>query len=99
MASLTLPSLFTCHPTNFRPAENSYVQIVNLHGTIKTALHSLCILQERGGAKDIFFKGKILEDAPTSYRIFDNPPLEQKKTYNHRPPPPPPRSVDEESEI
>ena len=40
-----------------------------------------------GGAKDIFFKGKILEDAPTSYRIFDNPPLEQKKKYNHRPPP------------
>ena len=36
MASLTLLSLFTRHPTNFRPSENPYVQVLNLHGTIKT---------------------------------------------------------------
>ena len=36
MASLTLFSLFTRHPTNFRPSENPYAQVVNLHGTIKT---------------------------------------------------------------
>ena len=36
MASLTLFSLFTRHPTNFRASENPYAQVVNLHGTIKT---------------------------------------------------------------
>ena len=48
-------------------------------------LHSLCILQ--GGPK-IFFKGaKVFHiPPPTSYRIFDILPLEQKKKL--QPPPP-----------
>ena len=125
MASLTLLSLFTRHPTNFRPSENPYVQVLNLHGTIKTVRKFISLAVQKperqsrgqsfsrygrkfnkygvntitndkatfimytagrgGGAEDIFFT--------TSYRTFDNPPLDQKKKI--KPPLPPPRSLDE----
>ena len=98
MASLTLFSLFTRHPTNFRPSQNPYAQVVDLHGTIKTVRKFITLAVQklerksrgqrfsqygrkfnkygvntktndkatfimytagRGGAEDIFFKGKI----------------------------------------
>ena len=118
MASLTLFSLFTRHPTNFRPSENPYDQVVNLHGTIKTVRKFITLAVQKlerksrgqrfsqygrkfnkygvntttndkatfimytagrggGGVQMIFFsKAKFFMIPPTSYRIFDNPPLD-----------------------